>query len=155
MSAWNPYSIGNRTLCDKIAPKYKHGNHKRFHTFVKDRRNMESRSVIPRMQRTRFRPGFSTSTEYLWSKFGRFRLLSGHLTMPFLSYILHRAFGKSLCSFYYHGGYVDNGERCSAVDWGTGLQAGKTRFRFPMGSLSVFIYLILPAPLWPWVWLSL
>jgi hypothetical protein len=35
--------------------------------------------------------------------------------------------------------------RSSAVDWGTALQAAKSRVRLPMGSLKFFIDLILPA----------
>jgi hypothetical protein len=37
----------------------------------------------------------------------------------------------------------------------TALQAGRSRFRFPMMSLEFFIEIILPAALWPWVRLSL
>ena len=36
-----------------------------------------------------------------------------------------------------------------AVGWGTALQAGRLRVRFPMGSLGFFGELILPAALWP------
>ena len=42
-----------------------------------------------------------------------------------------------------------------AVGWGTGLQAGRSRVRFLMLPLEFFIDIILPAALWPWVWLSL
>jgi hypothetical protein len=42
-----------------------------------------------------------------------------------------------------------------AVGWGTALQAGRSRVRFPTVSLEFFNDIILPATLWPWGWLSL
>jgi len=44
--------------------------------------------------------------------------------------------------------------RGSAVGWGTALQVGKSRVRFPMLLLEFFIDIFLPATLWPWGWLS-
>ena len=41
-----------------------------------------------------------------------------------------------------------------AVGWGTTLQAGRSRVRFPMLSLDFFIDTILLAALWSWGWLS-
>jgi len=49
----------------------------------------------------------------------------------------------------------DWGARGSAVGWGTALQVGRSRVRFPMVSLQFFFRIILPAALWPWGWLSL
>ena len=41
-----------------------------------------------------------------------------------------------------------------AVGWGTAIQAGRSRVRFPILSLEFFIDTVLPAALWPWGWLS-
>jgi hypothetical protein len=46
--------------------------------------------------------------------------------------------------------YTQFGASCSAVGWCNELQAGRSRFRFPMVSLEFFINIILPAALWPW-----
>jgi hypothetical protein len=39
--------------------------------------------------------------------------------------------------------------------WGTALQTGRSRDRFPMASLEFFIDINFPAALWSWGWLSL
>jgi hypothetical protein len=43
----------------------------------------------------------------------------------------------------------------SSFGWGTALQAGSSRVRFPMVSVEYFIDVILPATLWSWSRLSL
>jgi hypothetical protein len=48
-----------------------------------------------------------------------------------------------------------NVARGGAVGRGTALQVGRSRVRFPMGSLEFFIDIILPAALWSWGSLSL
>ena len=45
--------------------------------------------------------------------------------------------------------------RSSAVGWGTALQVGRSRVRFPIGSWRFFVDLILPFGLWVWSRLSL
>jgi hypothetical protein len=47
------------------------------------------------------------------------------------------------------------GARGGAVGWGTALQTGRSRVRFPIVSLEFFIDLILSVALWPWGGLSL
>jgi len=42
------------------------------------------------------------------------------------------------------------GSRGCVVGWGTALQAGRSRFQFPVVLLEFFIDTNLPAALWPW-----
>jgi hypothetical protein len=46
------------------------------------------------------------------------------------------------------------GARDSVIGWGTILQAGTSRVRFPIWSLDFSIDQILPTALWPWGWLK-
>ena len=50
--------------------------------------------------------------------------------------------------------YFEMGARGGAVGWGTALQDGRSRVRFPV-SLEFFSDVIIPAALWSWGWLSL
>jgi hypothetical protein len=55
------------------------------------------------------------------------------------------------CSFFSYSLYfcslLKEGARRGVVGWGTMLQAGRSRVRFPMKSLDFLIHLILPAAL--------
>jgi hypothetical protein len=51
--------------------------------------------------------------------------------------------------------YFSSGARGGTVSWGTALQTGRWRFRFPMVSLEFFIDVIFSVALWPWGRLSL
>ena len=44
----------------------------------------------------------------------------------------------------------DSHKKGTSLYQGTAQQAGSSRVRFPMVSLEFFIYIILPAALWPW-----
>jgi hypothetical protein len=50
---------------------------------------------------------------------------------------------------FYVGIVLNRGTRWRS-GWGTALQTGRSRDRFPMVSLEFFIDIILPAALWPW-----
>jgi hypothetical protein len=60
-------------------------------------------------------------------------------------------------SLLFHCIYLQyfNGARGSVVGWGTMLQTGRSRVRFPVRSLDFLINIIPPAALWPWGRLSL
>jgi hypothetical protein len=49
----------------------------------------------------------------------------------------------------------DNRGTQSRNGWGTALQTGSSRDRFPGVTMEFFIDIILPVVLWPWGWLSL
>ena len=69
-------------------------------------------------------------------------MLPGPL-LNFLDFVT-RIIRYLMCSAEYEGA------RDGAIGWGTALQAGRSRVRFPMVSLEFFIEIILPAALWPW-----
>jgi hypothetical protein len=50
---------------------------------------------------------------------------------------------------------INTGARGSVDGWGTMLQPGRSRFRFPMRKLDFSVHANFPAALWPWGRLSL
>jgi hypothetical protein len=61
---------------------------------------------------------------------------------------------------HYHYRYKDDvllslGEHGGVVCWGSALQGGRPRVRFPVESFEVFMDIIHPGVLWPWSRLSL
>jgi hypothetical protein len=46
--------------------------------------------------------------------------------------------------------FMEHGARGSAVEWGTRLQVGMSRVRFPTGVIGFLIVLIIPVALRPW-----
>jgi len=66
--------------------------------------------------------------------------------------IIHYKYIKNIYNRLY---IVSVGPSGGADGWGTALQVGRSRIRLPTVSLEFFNYIILPAALWPWDWLSL
>ena len=56
----------------------------------------------------------------------------------------------ALCMTIYVCWNAEDEARSDAVGWGTTLQAGRLRVRFPIRSLEFFMNTILPPAIWPW-----
>jgi hypothetical protein len=83
----------------------------------------------------------STPVSSMWSHFFGFptKTLNVFSFPPYTCHVLH----------------IFCGHAAVLVGWGTALQVGMSRVRFPMVSLDFFIYIILLSALWPWGGLSL
>jgi hypothetical protein len=83
----------------------------------------------------------STPVSSMWSHFFGFPTKTLNVFPPTPLYL-----PRTIHFLWAHG---------SAVGWGTALQVGMSRVRFPVVSLEFFIYIILLSALWPWGGLSL
>jgi hypothetical protein len=114
-----------------------------LHSFVNVRRHFKKTREFPFLP-SPFHLISSSSILETWLVL----LLVTTWTSPPISSVL-------LLHVYFSYGLFVIGARVSVVGWGTMLQVGRSRVRFPMKLLDFSVYLIFPAELWSWGWLWL